>query len=83
MVGVIDKKGWDFLVAFCHKGGIISSTFAIVTPKGLVKSSSDLNSKNIKIISTWARSLFIRMEFVRRMASTTKVAIPSKVRKEI
>ena len=73
----------DFLVALRHRGGVVNTTIAIAIAKGLIRSSSDPELKSIKINATWAQSLFRRMGFVRRMATTAKVPIPEKPRKEI
>ena len=83
MLGMVDKKIRDFLIALRHRGGVVNSTIAIAAVKGLIQSSSDPDLKRIKINTSWAQSLFRRMGFVRRMATTAKVPIPDKARKEI
>ena len=83
MLGKVDKKIRDFLIALRHRGVVVNSTIAITAPKGLIQSSSDPDLKRIKINTSWAQSLFRRMEFVRRMATTVKIPILDKARKEI
>ena len=75
MLGIVDKKIRDFLIALRHRG--------IAAAKGLIQSSSDPDLKRIKINTSWAQSLFRRMGFVRGMAATAKIPIPDKARKEI
>ena len=83
MLGIADKKIRYFLIALCHRGGVVSSTIAIAVANGLIQSSSDADLKRIKINTSWAESLFRRMGFVRRMAATAKIPIPEKACKEI
>ena len=86
MLGIVDKKIRDFLIALRHRDGEVNSTFAIAAAGGLIQSSSDPDLKLIKINTSWAQSLFRRRMAttdVRRMATTAKIPIPDKVRKEI
>ena len=71
------------MIALRHRGGVVNSTIAIAAAKGLIQSSSDPDLKRIKINTTWAQNLLRRMGFVRRMATTAKIPIPDKARKEI
>ena len=71
------------MIALRHRGGVVNSTIAIAAAKGLMQSSSDPDLKRIKINTSWAQRLFRRMGFVRRMATTAKIPIPDKARKEI
>ena len=83
MLGIVDKKIRDFLIALRHRGGVVKSTIAIAAAKGLIQSSSDPDLKRIKINTSWTQSLFRRMGFVRRMATTAKMPTPDKARREI
>ena len=83
MLGILDKKVRDFLVALRHRGGVVNSTIAIATAKGIIRNSPNPESKKLIINTSWAQSLFRRMGFVRRMATTAKIPIPDKARKEI
>ena len=83
MLGILDKKIRDFLIALRDRGGVVNSTVAIAAAKGLIQSSSNSDSKRIKINNLWAHSLFRRMGFVRRMAIAAAIPIPDKARKEI
>ena len=71
------------MIALRHRDGVVNRTIAVAAVKGLIQSSSDPDLKRIKINTSWAQSLFRRMGFVRRMATTAKIPIPDKARKEI
>ena len=45
MLGIVDKKIQDLLIALCHRGGVVNSTIAIAVAKGLIQSSSDPDLK--------------------------------------
>ena len=83
MLGIVDKKIRDFLIALRHRAGVVNSTIAIAAAKGLIQSSSDPDLKPIKINTSWAQSLFRQMGFVRRMATTAKIPIPDKPAKKL
>ena len=83
MLGIVDKKIRDFLIALRHRGGVVNSTIAIAAAKGLIQSSSDPDLKRIKINASWAQSLFRQMGFVRRVTTMAKIPIPNKAHKEI
>ena len=83
MLGSIDQKKRDFLIALRHRRGIVSSTIAIAVGKAFISESCDESVKNLCIEQSWAESLFRRMGFVQRMSTTAKVPIPDKARKEI
>ena len=71
------------MITLRRRGGVVNRTIAVAAVKGLIQSSSDPDLKRIKINTSWAQSLFRRMGFVRRMATTAKIPIPDKARKEI
>ena len=41
MLGTVDKKIWDFLIAVRYRGGLVNRIIAIAAAKGLIQSSSD------------------------------------------
>ena len=65
------------------KGSVINTTVANATAKALISKypyvagDIDVNS------SRWAKSLFAKMNFVKRRKTSSKVDIPDKARKEI
>ena len=83
MLGSIDQKVRDFLIALRHRGGVVNSTIAIAVGKAFISESCDKSVKNLCIVQSWAQSLFRRMGFVQRMSTIAKVPIPDKARKEI
>ena len=58
MLGIVDKKIRDFLIALLQRGRVVNSTIAIATAKGLIQSSPDPDLKRIKINSSWAQCPF-------------------------
>ena len=83
MLGPIDRKVQAFLLALRKRGGVVNTTIAIATATALIESSTEEHLKKIKLTRNWAQSLFRRMKFTRRVATTAKVPIPEKTRKEI
>jgi hypothetical protein len=66
------------------RGGVISKAVAVATAQALIKRHPELNLNHINIEeSSWAKSLFKRMGFRRRLATTGKVSIPEELKKEI
>ena len=66
------------------RGGVISKAVAIATARALIQRHPEFNLSHINLEdSSWNRSLFQRVGFVRRQATTGKVAISEEVRKEI
>ena len=64
-------------------GGLIMSTLPNAAAKALMTRYPNMIA-NIDIdSSSWAKSLFRRMGFVRRMKTSSKVTIPDGARKEI
>ena len=83
ILGSINRKVRDLLIALRNRGGIVSSAIAIIVAKAFIQESCDKSVKNLCIRQSWAQSLFGRMEFVRRMSTIAKFPIPDKARKEI
>ena len=65
-------------------GGVISRVVAEASAKALVKRHSEYNLEHLNIEeSSWSKSLFKRMDYVRRLATTGKVEISEKLKAEI
>ena len=66
------------------RGGVISKGVAVATAQALIKRHPELNLYHINIEeSSWSKSLFKRMGFRRRLATTGKVSISEELKKEI
>ena len=79
----IDEMVQRFLEALRKKGGVVNAVVARSVAKALVKSSG---KKDLEVLDLdgrwWIQSLFRRMGFVRRAATTSKVEIPEGAKKE-
>ena len=76
---VIDEKVPKFLMALFKKGGHISYGIASTTAIVLLCTNEDLS---IKATPMWRRSIFQRLGFRRRVATTGNVEVPEGARKE-
>ena len=76
---VIDEKVPKFLMALFKKGGHISYGIASTTANVLLCTNEDLS---IKATPMWRRSIFQRLGFRRRVATTGNVEVPEGARKE-
>ena len=84
MLGKIDLMVQDYLRAVRRRGGVVNKSVAISVVKALIKRHPESQLGHIDLDNaTWARSLFHRMKFVRRMGTTGKVKIPDSLREEI
>ena len=84
MLGPIDKMVREFLLATRNQGGLVSTSIAVATAKALIQRYPKYDLGHIDLAaSSWAKSLFKRMGFVRRMATSSKVEIPEGARKEV
>ena len=76
---VIDEKVPKFLMALFKKGGHISYGIASTTANVLLCTNEDLS---IKATPMWRRSIFQRLGFRRRVATTGNMEVPEGARKE-
>ena len=76
---VIDEKVPKFLMALFKKGGHIGYGIASTTANVLLCANEDLS---IKATPMWRRSIFQRLGFRRRVATTGNVEVPEGARKE-
>ena len=84
MLGKIDLMVQDYLRAVRRRGGVVNKSVAISVVKALIKRHPESQLDHIDLDNaTWARSLFHRMKFVRRMGTTGKVKIPDSLREEV
>ena len=66
------KKIRDFLIALCHRGGVVNSTVAIAAAKGLIESSSDSDLKRIKINNLWAKAFSGKWDLLKEWQQQLK-----------
>ena len=73
----------NYLRVYRSRGVPVNSIIAISVAKVLIARNPQLNLEHIDLdSSSWAKSLFKRMGFSRRMKTTGKVEIPEGARKE-
>ena len=79
---IIDEDVRKFVSALRFRGGRVSFSIAIAAAKVLVERKGDEGLRMVKFGKDWAQSLFRRMGFKKRSATTGKVIIPEGARKE-
>ena len=83
MLGEINEMVQRFLLAVRKKGGVVNAVVARSVAKALVKRSGKKELEVIDLDSRWwIQSLFCRMHFVRRTATTSKIEIAKGAKKE-
>lgn len=83
LLGGLDNMIKTFLRSTRAHGGVVNTAVAIAVAEALVKRYPEKELDHVQFRTrTWARSLFHRMGFVRRTATTGKVEIPEGARKE-
>ena len=83
LIGKLDETVRKFLVALRKKGGVVNTVVAIAVAKALIAKSSNEHLKAIDLdSSSWAKSLFQRMGYVKRASTTGKPEIPYGAKKE-
>ena len=83
MLGEIDQMVQTYIKAVSSRGGLVTRTLANVAAKALIARYPNLVGNIDVDSSSWAKSLFKRMGFVRRTKTPSKVSIPDGTRKEI
>ena len=79
MLGALDEKIKNFLFTIRKKGGVVT----IATAKALIEKSDEQYLSNIDFAkSSWAKSLFRCMGFVKRAVTTARPEITEGARKE-
>ena len=83
MLGSLDAKVQKFFMALRAKGGVVNTVVAVAVAKALIEKSSDESLKVIDLDrSSWEKSLFARMGFVKRACTTALPEIPEGAKKE-
>ena len=71
LLGKLDETVKNFLIALRKKGGVVNTVVANATAKALISKSDDEHLRLIDLnSSSWAKSLFKRMDFVKRACTT-------------
>ena len=79
----IDEKVKNFLLALRHKGGVVNTVVALAAAKALIAKSDEEHLKLIQLDETsWPKSLFQKIGFKKRPATTGRPEIPEGARKE-
>ena len=72
-----------YIRAYRSRGGPVNSLIAVSIAKVLITGNPQLNLGHLDLdSSSWAKSLFKRMGFTRRMKTTGKVEIPEGAKQE-
>ena len=83
LLGSLDEIVKQFLLTLRKIGGVVNTVIANATAKALIDKSADEHLKVLDLESSfWAKSLFQRMGFVKRVATTSRPEIPTGARKE-
>ena len=83
MLGSLDEMVQRYIHAYRSCGGPVNSLIAISIAKLLITRNPQLNLGHLDLdSSSWAKSLFKRMGFTRRMKTTGKVEIPEGAKQE-
>ena len=83
MIGKLDKQVQEYLHIYRKTGGIVNKVVAVATAKALIERSNLEHLKDLDLEnSSWAKSLFKRMGFVKRAATTGRPDIPEGAKKE-
>lgn len=83
LLGELDAMVQAYLQAQSKQGCVINTSIANATARALIDRNPNLVGNIDLESSSWARSLFRRMGFVRRRKTSSKVEIPDAARKEI
>lgn len=82
LLGGIDAMVQKYIIAASNRGSVISRGVAVSCAKALMARYPNLIGNVDVECSHWAQSLFRRMGFVRRRATTSKLQIPDGAFKE-
>ena len=83
LLGELDKMVQKHMRSLSKKGSVINTTVANATAKALISKYPYVAGDIDVDSSRWIKSLFVRMNFVKRRKTSSKVDIPDKARKEI
>jgi len=82
LLGSLDEMVQQHLRSLSKKGSVINTTLANATAKVLIIKYPNVAGDIDVDSSRWAKSLFAKVDYVRRRKTSSKVDIPEKARKE-
>lgn len=83
LLGELDSMVQTYIRAVSTRGAVINTSLAKATANALIRRHPDIVGEIDIDSSSWAKSLFKRMGFVRRVKTSSKVNIPDSARKEL
>ena len=73
LLGSLDEKVQNFLMALRSKGGVVNTIVVVTLAKALMEKSSDASLKVLDLDnSSLAKSLFVIMDFVKTACTTSR-----------
>ena len=83
LLGKLDEMVQKYIKAASNRGAVISRSMASATAKALLVRYLDIVGMIDVENSSWAKTLFQRMGYSRRKATTAKLELPPRTRKEV
>lgn len=84
LLSELDLMVQSYIYSRSSRGTLITRALAKAAARAIIDQHPGVVEKNIDIeSSSWAKSLFKRMGFVKRMKTSSKVNIPDGARREI
>ena len=83
LLASLDQLIQKFLFALRSRSGLVTSVTVVSVAKALIARNPHFMLDHIDLdSSSWAKSLFRRMDFKKRMKITSKIEIPDRSKKE-
>ena len=83
MLEELDSMIQSYIKSSSNRGGVVNTVIANPTAKALMKRYPNVVGEIDVDNSKWEKSLFQKMNFVKRRKTSSKVDIPEGTRKEI
>ena len=83
LLGELDEMVQKHIRSLSKKGSVSNTTVANATATALISKYPYVAGDIDVNFSRWTKSLFARMNFVKRRKTSSKLGIPDKARKEI
>ena len=82
LLGELDVMVQSYIKAVSSRSALVNSSLAIVAGKALIQKYPNAVGNIDSDSSSWTKSLFKRMGYVRRMKTSPKVKIPDGARRD-